>query len=424
MVERMRMIKILFIIIFLLISFYSFSQESSLRLLLLFEENTRSNFTDNEFLMIYETLLVKMSNEIDGIEIIESSEDTVPQTDRERNTLAITLNTDSWLSVVIIGDADNLSIELKLYDISENRFIINEQLEDKSFNSFRELGRQFWNDVISLIEDKYIADGTSDTDTSELSDEQIFIMEGAQTGIIIINAKQGTKIIGLREEPIIMGVEGEFQYETIIPATYSIKASLRGYYPIEKEIFVDEELETISFEQKPIGRLFLDFYMNNLSFFGSDLGIFIVPDYFYAKVGFTTHLFGIHFSTEDSSSIFVSYPLTYFYAGFGAYINPNHHKIRASIAAVFFTRVIHSSKYGISIDRLFPFGVQPIIGMEVFPDRKLSLLLEYAPYIYFSDDEELMRAAYPRDYSFNTYIVTDNALIELFNFRIGVRIRL
>ena len=94
MVERMRMIKILFIIIFLLISFYSFSQESSLRLLLLFEENTRSNFTDNEFLMIYETLLVKMSNEIDGIEIIESSEDTVPQTDRERNTLAITLNTD------------------------------------------------------------------------------------------------------------------------------------------------------------------------------------------------------------------------------------------------------------------------------------------------------------------------------------------
>ena len=417
--------KILIVLLFLLISFFSFSEENSIRMLLLFEENTRSKFTDNEFLIIYETLLVKLSNEIEDLIVIESKEDTVPGTDRERNTLAATLNANSWLSVGIIGGAADLTIELKLYDITENKFILNEKFENKSFSSFRELGRQFWNDVISLIEDQYIAGGTSGTDATELSGEQFFNMEDVEKSVITIYAKQGTKITGLGEDPLVIGAEGEIKYETILPATYSIEASLRGYYPLEKELFVDQEVETISFEQKPIGRLFLDLYMNNFSFFGTDLNIFIVPDLFYAKVGLTTHLIGFHFATGDEdSTFFVSYPLTYMYAGFGLYVNPNYHKVRANIAAVFFTRVIHSSKHGLSIDRLFPFGVQPIIGLEIFPDRKLSLFAEYAPYIYFSNDGDLMRAAYPRDYSFNTFIITDHALIELVNFRLGVRIRL
>jgi hypothetical protein len=150
-----------------------------------------------------------------------------------------------------------------------------------------------------------------------------------------------------------------------------------------------------------------------------------VPDYFYIKSGFTTHIFGFHFGTgNNDQSLFVSYPLTYLYTGFGTYLNPNYHVVRANLAALFFTRIIHSSKYGISVDKLFPFGIQPVIGIEFFPDRKLCAFLEYAPYIYFSNDGELMKGAFPDDYEFKTFIITERMLIEFMNFRIGLRIRL
>lgn len=408
--------KTILIIIFLLISFLVFCQDNSVRMLLLFEENTETSFSESELLIIYETLIVKLDNEIDNLNIIESNKNTLPQTDDERTALAESLNVHSWLTIGITGDMDDLDITLKLFDISGEDYIIDEKLKNKSIGSFREFSRQFWNEVIDIVDEKYIK--TNPT-------AKKITMDNAQKCLIIIKAKTGTKITGLDEEPLIIGEEEEIQYETFIPSTVSIYAYLKGYYPEKIEIFADEETETVAFEQRPIRRVFIDVYMNNFSFFGSDLSVFIVPDYFYFKTGLTTHLFGFHFGVgDDDDSFFVSYPLTYFYSGIGTYLNPNHHAVRANLSAVFFTRIIHSNKYGFSVDRLFPFGVQPIIGVEFFPGKRFCAFLEYAPYIYFSNDKELMNAAYPDNYDFRSYLITDKMLIEFWNFRIGMRIRL
>jgi hypothetical protein len=402
------------ILLFIFISFLAYSQENTVRMLILFEKGNNSEFSDSEILLMYETLIVKLDNDINNLNIIESDQETLPLTDDQKTALAENLNTISWLNIVIYGDSGDLDVEIRLYDLKSQTFLIDEKIRNKAIESYREFSRQFWNDIVTMIDDSYIK--ISET-VQEIN------LENARTGEIIVKALTGTKIKGLGEEDLVVGPQGELIYETIIPSSYSIEASLRGYYPYETDVFTDMETKTVIIKQEPKRRLFFDIYMNNFSFFGSDISVFIVPDYFYIKSGFTTHIFGFSFNS-GTDSIFVSYPLTYFYTGIGAYLNPNHHKVRANLAAVFFTRISHSKEYGFNVDKLFPFGIQPIIGIEFFPDRKVCAFLEYAPYIYFSNASDLMNSAYPDDYDFKTYIVTDKMLIEFMNYRVGVRIRL
>jgi hypothetical protein len=389
------------------------------RLVLYFEQEEGLKFQDLELLLLYESLLAKLSGASSGVVIIEAQSSGVPGTIEERSRLAREQGADSWLSAMVSGSRESLIAYVSSFDLLKERMVFESRLQIESPVGLIDLARRFWDSTAQALRENYSpGEAVAPPEVKEAIDS----IE------IVILAQPGTMVTGFSEKHLEVGQEGELSIELAVPGTYSFEALKRGYYPYKDKFYIESESKVIEIDQQPGSRYALNFYLNNFSFPGFELSYYFVPNFLFARVGFNTFLLGIRLTDQhdsnDDDSWLQSHSLSHFNIAVGSYLGREDRYYRWLVSGGLFTRLIMAKGYGIGFEPIAPFGVQVIIGLEFSHSEKRRLFLEYVPLLYLTGYPELMRASFPPDYEPWNYIFGKSYVVDFFNFRFGLRFQL
>lgn len=389
------------------------------RLALYFEQEEGLKFQELELLLLYESLLAKLSGASVGVVIIEEQSGGVPGTIEEKSHLAREQGADSWLSAMVSGSMESLRVYVSSFDLLKERMVFESRLQSELPVGLIDLARRFWDSTTQALRENY------SLVAADAPPAKKKIIDSAE---IVILAQPGTLVTGLSEKPLEVGQEGELSIELALPGTYSFEALKRGYYPYKEIFYLESESRVIEIDQQPGSRYALNFYLNNFSFPGFELSYYFIPNFFFARVGFNTFLLGIRVPDQDDStdddSWLQSHSLSHINITVGRYLGREDRYYRWLISGGLFTRLIMAKGYGIGFEPIAPFGVQAIIGLEFSHSEKKRLFLEYVPLLYLTKYPELMQASFPPDYEPWNYIFGKSYVIDFFNFRFGLRFQL
>ncbi|HEB10766.1 MAG TPA: hypothetical protein ENI06_06090 [Spirochaetales bacterium] len=389
------------------------------RLVLYFEQEEGLKFQELELLLLYESLLAKLSGASVGVVIIEAQSGGVPGTIEEKSHLAREQGADSWLSAMVSGSMESLRVYVSSFDLLKERMVFESRLQSELPVGLIDLARRFWDSTTQALRENY------SLVAADAPPAKKKIIDSAE---IVILAQPGTLVTGLSGKPLEVGQEGELSIELALPGTYSFEALKRGYYPYKEIFYLESESRVIEIDQQPGSRYALNFYLNNFSFPGFELSYYFIPNFFFARVGFNTFLLGIRVPDQDDStdddSWLQSHSLSHINITVGRYLGREDRYYRWLISGGLFTRLIMAKGYGIGFEPIAPFGVQAIIGLEFSHSEKKRLFLEYVPLLYLTKYPELMQASFPPDYEPWNYIFGKSYVIDFFNFRFGLRFQL
>lgn len=390
--------------------------EEPRRLLLYFEQEADAEFAPVELLLLYESLLLKLNNACEDVVILESRKIQVPPSEKKKSDIARQWGADSWIWVVVSGSMSSMKIRIKSFDMVSKKMVFDFILDKDEGADAIDLKRRFWDEVASAVGENYE------------KFEQRIARGSVKSGEIVIRAEPGTRIIGLPGRELLVGPEKEVKAQVPLPAAYSFTALCKGYYPEKEQFYMDEDRKYFDLDQKPGSRYALNFYLNNFNFPGFDLSYYFIPNYFFAKLGFTSFFIGLMLRGDDDSEtdnpMLVSLSLTHLNLQAGLYLNREDSYFRYYLALGLFTRIILAKGYGLGIEPIAPFGIQPSFGMEFSRSMKKRLYLEYAPLFYLTRYPEMMRASFQTDHVPFNYIFLRKLVIDFFNFRIGLRLQI
>ncbi len=424
MTLRNRCLPVVFLFYLLTPALFSEEGESPLpveprRLLLYFQQEEGTEFLEIELLLIYESLLAKLSEVSSGIAITEAQIGGMAGTIEEKSQLAREQGADSWLSAMVSGSMESLRVYVSSFDLLKERLVFEIRLQSESPVGLADLARRFWDSTTQALREKYsLVEAAAHPEIKK-------IIESAE---IVILAQPGTMVTGLSEKQLEVGQGGVLRIELAVPGTYSFEALKRGYYPYKDKFYLESEGKVIEIVQQHGSRYALNFYLNNFSFPGFELSYYFIPNFLFARVGFNTFLLGIRLTDEndytDDDSWLQSHSLSHFNIAAGCYLGREDRYYRWLVSGGLFARLIMAKGYGIGFEPIAPFGVQAIIGLEFSHSEKRRLFLEYVPLLYLTGYPELMRASFPPDYEPWNYIFGNSYVVDFFNFRFGLRFQL
>jgi hypothetical protein len=189
---------------------------------------------------------------------------------------------------------------------------------------------------------------------------------------------------------------------------------------------MDQPEKRITLQQIPGRRAALDVYLNNFNFPGFDFTVFLVPEMLFAKTGILTYLLGFVLRDDRESELFASFTINHYNLSVGSYFNAPDRHFRPYWSAGAFWRLITARGYW-GLEPIAPFGLQPILGFEYARQPRYKLFFEYAPLLYWTgsrDDTFLFMLSVPGDDDFSGYLRAGWCVLNLVNFKLGVRLRL
>lgn len=400
------------------------SVEVPRRMLLLFESLQGSNFSRNEQLLMYESLLVMLETEASEVAVFESpAPNNIPATAEERSRQADKIGADAWLWVGIRGDRDSSDLLIESYDLLAGQTVIETVVEK---GQLRGLERRFWSEVIRAVRESY-----------ETRPQRIVESEVTETNSeVILTAVPGTEIIGLTDFPLVVQDSGEVSVDLNQSATYTLRATKEGYYPLTQTFALTTPELEVPLEQRKASRFAIEFYLNNLTYPGLEASVYIIPNLFFGRFGINTFLVGLPFRNLEEGGR-TSFGLTHFNIGLGIYLNAPDSLFRLYVAAGMFLRIIHLEGEAWKLDPISSVGIFPGVGVEVSTIPTLRFFVEYRPLVYFTSEPDLMAASYARSKTEEGTGSTDDVdlsppfifpdiggVIDPTNFNVGLRIQL
>jgi hypothetical protein len=320
------------------------------------------------------------------------------------------MGADAWLHVAARGDFESAGLQIRCLDLLNGIIAFDLDLQKELIRGTRELGMLFWIEVEEAVRDYF---------------EKALSLEN-RIGDLTFQALPGTRIEGVTSRRMKIAEGGTAATQVPLPSTMGFRATKPGYWPVEGQIYMDQPEKTIVLEQLPGDRVALDFYMNNFNFPGIDFTYFLVPEFLYAKAGILTYLAGFVLRGDGERNVFVSYSLNHYNIALGVYLNAPDRYIRPYFSAGAFWRIITARGYW-GFEPIAPFGLQPVLGFEYARQRRYKVFFEYAPMIHWtgnSDDTLLFLLSIPADDEFSGYWPLPWSVINLVNFKLGLRVRL
>jgi hypothetical protein len=379
--------------------------EETRRLLLCFELAPEAKFSQQEELLLYESLLVKVGSASRKVAVLEAPGRKPPASDAGRSILARSLGGDSWLRVRVSGDMSSLAVDVSSYDLLVSQTVFQFQLRKSLTRGAADLERGFWTEVLQAAADYYSQAAAAKS----------------LPGQVVFQALPGTKIAVAGAESLLADADGQASMQVQLPLTLSIRARRRGFYPLENKFYVTQELTTLELEQARGTRFAFDVYLNNVIFPGFEFSWFPLPNTLFLRAGFTTYLGGILFSGDSrQSSLFVSKTLNLLDLAVGAYLNDADRNLRAYAGLGGFLRLVTAKGY-FGLEPIAPGGLQAILGIEYSRRLKQRFYLELDPLLYFISDSLLLIASFPDEQKLGGYAFFDKAAFYFLNLRLGFR---
>ena len=173
------------------------------------------------------------------------------------------------------------------------------------------------------------------------------------------------------------------------PAEYSLRAVRADFYPTRQELFVSAD-RTIELPQARASRWAVEGSLLDAQYPGVDVTRFVIPNWVFVRLGFTTYQLGLALS---GNSVFSNEPLTNFALQGGAYFRPEDALFRFYGTLGGFLRVITQPGQAPLIDPLAPGGIQVSLGTEILGTQHGGFFFEWAPMLYFTTVPGLMQAS-------------------------------
>lgn len=383
--------------------------EETRRLLLAFRFAKEANFSAEEELLLYESLLVHLGSASRRLAVVETPGRAGPASDADRSTLARSLGADSWLRVELDGDWMAVGLDVDSYDLLSQKTVFRFQLTQKLLRGAVDLERDFWDEVVAAAADYYSQAAAAKP----------------MPGQVVFQAVPGSRLRLPWGEVLRAGEEGTARLGVQLPLTLSVRAERAGFFPLENRFYLAQEMNTLELAQERGSRFAFDVYLNNLVFPGFEFSWFFLPSSLYARAGFTTYLAGLLFSDhdEEDSALFVSRSLNLLDLGVGAYLNEADRHLRAYAGLGAFLRLVTSGGY-FGLEPVAPWGLQAILGFEYSRRLKQRFYLELDPLLYYTghrERTELFRAFLPEDQSPVGYLFFPSGVFQLLNIRLGFR---
>jgi hypothetical protein len=378
--------------------------EETRRLLLLFETAAEAKLSQQEQLMLYESLLVQLGSASRKVAVLEARGRRPPASDADRNKLARSLGGDSWLRVTVTGDMGSVGVAASSYDLLLSQTVFQLDFRKGLTRGAVDLERGFWSEVLKAAADYY---GQAAAAKS-------------LPGEVVFHALPGTKIAVAGAQSLVADADGQASMRVQLPLTLSVRARHQGFYPLEDKFYVTQELTALELEQKRGTRFAFDFYLNNVIFPGFEFCWFPMPNFLFLRGGFTTYLAGLLFSGERDRSLFVSETLNLLDLGVAVYLNDADRNFRAYAGLGGFLRLVTAKGYW-GLEPIAPGGLQAILGIEYSRRLKQRFYLEFDPLLYFTSDTQLLIASFPDDQGRAGYAFFDKAAFYFLNLRLGFR---
>ncbi len=403
------------ILLLFLIAVFGFAQKSIeveeiRRLVLYFEIDTGAEFTAQQRTLLYESLMAGLSDSSERVALLEYGDPNTPTGDQERTAAAETTGADSWLHVQVGGNFETASVQARCLDLLNGITVFDLEIEKELIRGTRELGLLFWNEVQQEV-GRYF--------------EGALNMED-RLGDLTFQALPGTQIKGVGRRRLRATESGTATAEVALPSTIPFRATKPGYWPVEGQVYMDQPEKTVVLQQAAGERIALDFYLNNFNFPGFDFTYFLVPEAVFAKTGFLTYLLGFVLRGDEESDVFVSFSLNHYNLSLGMYLNAPDRYFRPYISAGAFWRIITARGYW-GFEPIAPFGLQPILGFEYSRQPRYKMFFEIAPMLYWTgniDNTFRFLLSIPSDDEFSGYLPLKWCVINIPNFKLGLRVRL
>jgi len=375
-----------------------------------------AQLSQREAVLLYESLLVDLSDASERIAVKEYGDRQLPASDEAKNEAAEQSAADSWLHIGISGNPDLLRLEVRVLDMLSGRTIIQKSMEKEMLRGIRDLQLGFWEELCTDLADYF---------TSAISMDM-------NRGTLVFEGLPGTRIRGSAWKRVRIDSQGRVSIPVPLPATLPYRATRAGFLPAEGHVYMDQTRKVVLLEQEQAVRLAVDVFLNNMSYPGAALTYFLVPDAVFGRIGVLSYLIGFNLddSEEGSDSILVSQSLSNLSISFGLYFNAPDRYFRPYFALGAAWRFVTARGYW-GLEPVSPFAVQPLLGCEYARNQKVKVFAEYAPYFYWAHDKDLFALSLPLDTNPRFLFFpprkdpVDWAWVwEIFVFNVGVRFRL
>ena len=240
--------------------------------------------------------------------------------------------------------------------------------------------------------------------------------EAAALATLTVHARPGTVVTGLGKAPLRIEADGTGSLGLSPNREYALRATLRGYDPVNERVFLSGDRAIELKQQKSVERT-LEISLTDARAPGLDVTVQYPDPAVFVRLGFTTYAMGLDLS---QTQVFLSDPLTIFALQFGTYILPEDRFFRPYVALAGFMRIVHASGWPVTIDPLSPLGLRLAVGVEVPAGARGHAYFEYTPTLYDTSVPDAFQAALgtgdtPGWWFGKTYALT------IFAFRVGYR---
>lgn len=379
------------------------------RMLFAMEKGTFSGYSDNEMVVLKRSFLTALADAEGAPVPIDYGSRGFPGSLNDRNKAAREAGADSWLILKISGFRGSPSLNVVSYDLLYNITSLDFTVSHPEAFSMIDIFRERWDDVVRPILKKYpplVSHAYSRGPPAPVT--------------LTIHGAPGTEITGLPTGRLVIGQDGSASVDLPSPAPYSFRAAAAGYIPGTTRMYLDGQTEiTLDQVRSPWLRLdaaFLD------GFFPGASANFSIPSLpFFARLGFATFRVGIAVNNKDQ--ILASIPLSQLTFHLGYYISPEDRATRLYVGAGPLLRIsLPPGSQTFVVDRLLPWGVQALAGVEFPVSGRLHGFVEYSPSFYVTPEPAMFKASFGADSGTFPYIaVPPWGAIDLFEARLGIR---
>ena len=365
-------------------------------------------FTEREEFLLYNAVLTETAAATDAVVVLESPDPEVPDERRAWESLARSVNADSWLRVVASGGFENLTVEVETYDLLRRELVAEEVIRPGFVVDYRIISAGIFEDVAGMLRDNY----ERIVDTTELTVEGL----------------PGTSVSGLPGGPREIDDSGAISLSVPASSTYGLTAALRGHYPVDEELFLGVDPQTVSLEQVARPQFGLDLRIASLQFPGLRFWYYLpLPVDLFTRTGFTTQAIGLYPIDNSSRLVQAGSSLSRWSFDAGGYLTAPREFLRLYAGAGGFLRFVHPSLSELSLERDAAAGALTVfLGAEYSQSRRFRFFFEYEPAYIFADDPgrfidvTFVRNRFPGDNP-PGFVVLDSAVVDLRNLYIGAR---
>jgi len=383
------------------------SDKAPRRILFKMEKGLISGYSDDEMTVLKRSFMTALS-EVDGApSAIDYGARPFPASLADRNKAAREAGADCWLSMKVSGLRGSPSINVVSWDLLYNVKSLDFTAARSEGFSMLDLFRERWEDVVPAVVKRYPALASHTYSRGP---------PGVVT--LTIRAVPGTTITGLSPKAVTVGADGTAFFELASPAPYSLRAAARGYVPSQTSLYLDGRTE-FTLQQAKSAWLRLDAALLD-GFFPGVSASFSIPSIpAFARLGFTTFRAGM---TINQDQIFASLPLSQITLLLGLYLSPEDNATRFYVGAGPLLRVSLPPGGAFTVDRLVPFGVQVVAGVEFPLAGKLRTFAEYCPTGYSTPEPTLFAYSFGNNNgTFPYFNFPPTWALNPFEIRIGVR---